>query len=128
MEKKNLAIMAMFLVTLLTSSAQMLYKLGVATLSFNVISVITNWQIIFGLMLYAIGAAIMIKSLKYGDVSMLYPIIATSYIWVSIGSSVFFDETMNFWKWFGVFIIMIGVSIISYGSKKEEAIVYTEGI
>jgi drug/metabolite transporter (DMT)-like permease len=116
----------MFLTTLLTSSAQLLYKLGVAELSFDIISIITNWQIIFGLMLYAIGAVIMIKALKYGDVSMLYPIIATSYIWVSIGSSAFFDEIMNLWKWLGVLTIMVGVSIISYGSKKEETIAYTE--
>jgi drug/metabolite transporter (DMT)-like permease len=126
MDKKSLAIVAMFLTTLLTSSAQLLYKLGVAELSFDIISIITNWQIIFGLMLYAIGAVIMIKALKYGDVSMLYPIIATSYIWVSIGSSAFFDEIMNLWKWLGVLTIMVGVSIISYGSKKEETIAYTE--
>jgi len=128
MEKKNLAIMAMFLTTILTSTAQILYKFGVKELSFNLLSIITNWQIIAGLFLYAIGAAIMIKSLKYGNVSTLYPIIATSYIWVSIGSSIFFSEAMNLWKWLGVAVIVLGVSIISYGSKKEEAIVYTEGV
>ena len=128
MDKKSLAIVAMFLVTLLTSSAQLLYKLGISNLSFSVMSIITNWQILFGLVLYAIGAVIMIKALKYGDVSMLYPIIATSYIWVSIGSSVFFDEVMNAWKLFGVFVIMLGVTIISYGSKKEESIAYTGGL
>jgi drug/metabolite transporter (DMT)-like permease len=128
MEKKNLAIIAMFLTTILTSTAQILYKFGVGNLSFDLISVITNWQIILGLALYGIGAAVMIKSLKYGNVSTLYPIIATSYIWVSIGSSVFFGEMMNLLKWVGVAVIVLGVSIISYGSKNEEIAAPIEGI
>jgi drug/metabolite transporter (DMT)-like permease len=128
MEKKNLAIIAMFLTTILTSTAQILYKFGVKDLSFDILSIITNWQIILGLVLYGIGAAIMIKSLKYGNVSTLYPIIATSYIWVSIGSSVFFDEIMNLAKWLGIAVIIFGVSIISYGSKKEEIAAPVGGI
>ena len=70
----------------------------------------------------------MIKALKHGEVSMLYPIIATSYIWVSIGSSIFFNEIINIWKWAGVFLIVVGVIVISYGSKPEESIIYTEGV
>lgn len=127
MEKKNFAIFLMFLTTILTSSAQILYKFGIRTLEFNLLSIITNWQIIFGLILYAVGAVVMITALKHGEVSVLYPIIATSYIWVSIGSSVFFDELMNLWKWAGVFFIVMGVVIISYGSK-DGAIAYTEGV
>ena len=126
--KTDYAIFLMFLTTVLTSTAQILYKFGVSRLEFNIISIITNWQIILGLTLYAIGAAVMITALKHGEVSVLYPIIATSYIWVSIGSSVFFDEIMNIWKWLGIFFIVMGVIVISYGSKKEESITYTEAI
>jgi len=128
MEKKNQAIVAMFLVTFLTSSAQLLYKFGVQKLSFNLISIITNWQIILGLAIYGVGAAIMIKALKYGNVSTLYPIIATSYIWVSLGSWFLFSELMNIWKWTGILTIFFGVVFLSYGSKKEETIMYTEGV
>jgi len=128
MEKRNQAILAMFLVTFLTSSAQLLYKSGVQKLTFDIISIITNWQIILGLAIYGIGAVIMIKALKYGNVSTLYPIIATSYIWVSLGSWLLFSEIMNFWKWLGITAIFFGVMFLSYGSKKEEAIAYTEGV
>jgi len=128
MNKKNYAIFLMFITTILTSTAQILYKFGIPDLSFNLISIITNWQILLGLFIYAVGAVIMIKALKHGEVSMLYPIIATSYIWVSIGSSIFFNEIINIWKWAGVFLIVVGVIVISYGSKPEESIIYTEGV
>jgi drug/metabolite transporter (DMT)-like permease len=100
----------------------------VQKLSFNLISIITNWQIILGLAIYGVGAAIMIKALKYGNVSTLYPIIATSYIWVSLGSWFLFSELMNIWKWTGILTIFFGVVFLSYGSKKEETIMYTEGV
>jgi drug/metabolite transporter (DMT)-like permease len=147
MDKKKLAIAAMFLTTILTSTAQILYKSGVnhiydislmlkqgyiispgITIGMMHIESIALVLISSGLILYAIGAAIMIKSLKYGNVSTLYPIIATSYIWVSIASSAFFNETMNLWKWLGVAVIVLGVSIISYGSKKDDSLVYAEGV
>jgi len=128
MDKKNYAIFLMFLTTILTSSAQIIYKFGIDNLEFNLLSILSNWQIMLGLFLYGIGAVMMITALKHGEVSILYPIIATSYIWVSIGSSMFFSELMNLWKWLGIFAIIMGVFVISYGSGKEEAIAYTEGM
>jgi len=113
------AILLMFLTTVLTSTAQTLYKLGIADLHFNIISIITNWPIILGLCIYAIGAGIMIIALKGGEVSVLYPIIATSYLWVSIISMIFFKEPMNALKWSGIATIMIGVSLIGLGSRKK---------
>lgn len=128
MDKHNYAVFLMFFTTILTSSAQIFYKSGVEKVPFNLILMITNWQIILGVMLYVIGGVVMVTALKHGDVSTLYPIIATSYIWVSIGSSMFFNEIMNLWKWAGVFVIFFGVVLISYGSKSKESIAYTEGV
>ena len=67
--------------------------------------------------MYGVGAILMIISFRGGEVSVLYPIIATSYIWVSILSSYFLRETMNIFRWAGVFIIIAGIVSISYGSK-----------
>ena len=105
------------LTTLLTSSAQILYKLGIPSLKFDLMSVITNYYILGGLLLYGIGAILMIISFRGGEVSVLYPIIATSYIWVSILSIYFLGENMNSFRWIGVLIIIAGIVSISYGSK-----------
>ena len=129
MKTKLWAVGLMVLCTVLTSSAQIFYKLGTKTLSFNLLSIITNYHIITGLILYGIGAVLLIIALKGGEVSVLYPIIATSYIWVSIFSPMFFpSDSMNILKWVGIFIIFIGVVVISIGSKEKESITYTEVI
>jgi len=117
MATKLWAVLLILFTTLLTSSAQILYKLGTPSLTFDINGIITNYYLIGGLLLYGIGAILMIVSFRGGEVSVLYPIIATSYIWVSILSSYFLRETMNIFRWMGVFIIIAGIVSISYGSK-----------
>src|SRR3989338_4507504 len=103
--------------TLLTSTAQLFYKYGAATLEFNFVSIVTNTNLIMGLLLYAVGGTILILSFRGGEVSVLYPIIATSYIWVSFLSIYFLGEAMNIFKWIGVFTIISGIVLIGYGSR-----------
>ncbi|MBI2134680.1 hypothetical protein HYU09_01705 [Candidatus Woesearchaeota archaeon] len=105
--------------TLLTSTAQLFYKFGSETLEFNFFSIATNINLIAGLALYAVGGTILILSFRGGEVSTLYPIIATSYIWVSFLSIYFLGEQMNIFKWAGVLTIISGIILIGYGSSKE---------
>jgi len=107
--------------TLLTSTAQLFYKFGAEKLTFNFLSIITNVELIMGLLLYAVGGTILIISFRGGEVSTLYPIIATSYVWVSFLSIYFLDEIMNTFKWMGVITIIAGIILIGYGSNKASA-------
>ena len=104
--------------TLLTSTAQLFYKFGAAKLSFDILSIITNYELIMGVALYAIGGILMILSFRGGEVSVLYPIIATSYIWVSFLSIYFLGENMNEFKWLGVITIVLGIALIGFGSRE----------
>ena len=110
----------MVFTTLLTSVAQIFYKKGAGILVLNLIALITNYYLIIGMVLYAIGGVLMIISFRGGEVSVLYPIIATSYIWVSFLSIFFLNETMNLFKWVGVFIIFSGIVLIGYGSNRKK--------
>ena len=117
MTTKLWAALLVLFTTLLTSSAQVLYKFGSAKLTFNIFSILTNYYIIGGVILYAIGGTLIILSFRGGEVSVLYPIVATSYIWVSFLSIIFFSEVMNIFKWIGVIAIIAGIALIGYGSK-----------
>jgi uncharacterized membrane protein len=116
----------MILCTAFSSTAQVFYKLGAERLEFNIISLITNVPLITGMALYVIGAFIMIAALKGGELSVLYPIVATSYIWVSIMSYYFFNDNLNLFRWVGIFIIIVGIIFISRGSKDEDSVKYTD--
>lgn len=117
MSTKLWSISLVLFTTLLTSSAQILWKKGAATLTFNIAGLLTNYYILGGLFLYVIGGALIIISFRGGEVSVLYPIIATSYIWVSFLSIKFLGESLNIFKSIGVATIIAGIIFIGYGSK-----------
>ncbi len=89
------------------ASAKRLSKLG---------SLLTNYHLFGGVALYALGTILFIPSLKGGDLSVLYPFVALTYIWVSLLSVRFLGETMNRMKWAGIALIITGVSFIGIGS------------
>jgi undecaprenyl phosphate-alpha-L-ara4N flippase subunit ArnE len=124
MEKKWIGVFLMVVCTFLVSLAQILYKIGAMRLP----EIITNYPAILGILLYGIGALVFVIALKFGEVTVLYPIIATSFIWVSILSNAIFSEPLNIYKWIGIASIFIGISIIAVGSKKKGLIRYTEAI
>ena len=117
MATKLWAALLILFTTLLTSSAQILYKLGSANLTLDIIGILTNYYLLAGVSIYAIGGILMIVSFRGGEVSVLYPIIATSYIWVSLVSMIFLNEIMNIFRWLGIVTIIAGIISIGYGSK-----------
>jgi len=120
MATKLWAIGLIILCTAFTSVAQVFYKAGAKALEFNLISLITNIPLIIGLALYGIGAVLMILAFKGGEVSVLYPIIATSYIWVTLLSFLLFNENVNAFRIIGILFIVFGVVFVSVGSKSPE--------
>lgn len=117
MTTKLWAIILVVFVTLLTSSAQIFYKLGADKLSLNLYSLLTNHFLLAGLLLYGFGAVILIIALKAGEVSVLYPVIATSYIWVALLAWALFGESLSSFKIAGISFIFLGVSCIGVGTR-----------
>ena len=76
----------------------------------------TNYSLFGGVALYALGTLLFIPALKGGDLSVLYPFVALSYVWVSLLSVKFLGEKMNKFKWAGIALIILGVSLIGFGS------------
>ena len=116
MDRNKLAMVVVFLSTFVTSGGQIFLKKASLGLSMDVMSVLTNVPLYVGCFLYGVGAIMLIVSLKYGHLSVLYPIYALNYIWVSILSPMFFPtDSMNPAKWAGILFVIIGVSVVNYG-------------
>ena len=108
---------------LLVSSATLIGAFGPILLkkasakSFSKISYLfTNYNLLGGIALYAVGTILFIPALKGGDLSVLYPFVALTYIWVSLLSVKFLGEKMNKFKWIGIALIILGVAFIGIGS------------
>ena len=93
----------------------LLKKASAKSLS-NIKSLITNYYLFGGVALFAIGTVLFIPALKGGELSVLYPFVSLSYIWVSLLSVKFLGERMNKFKWLGITLIIVGVSFIGLGS------------
>ena len=101
-----------FFCAVLAALGQLLFKLGSVNVALSLTSWITNWKVLGGMVLYGTSAILFIVALKYGNLSILYPIIATSYVWVAILSIKLLDEPFPPIKWLGLILILGGVSII----------------
>ena len=83
----------------------------------NIRELSTNYSLLGGVALYGLGTLLFIPALKGGDLSVLYPFVALSYVWVSLLSVKFLGEKMNKFKWAGIALIIMGVSLIGFGSR-----------
>ena len=93
-----------------------LLKKGADTLKFKFKAMIRNKFLINGVLLYGLSIVLYIIALKGGELSILYPLVSTTYIWIAIFSQKLLKEKMNKYKWLGIALILIGVSLIGIGS------------
>lgn len=120
MKTKLWVILLTLLCTLITSTAQILWKFGAKKISLDFYLLITNYPLIIGFILYFLGSILLMMAFKGGDLSFLYPLFALSYIWISILSPKFFPtDSMSLVKWFGIFFIIMGVSLVGIGGNKH---------
>jgi uncharacterized membrane protein len=117
MKTKKEAIALVFLCTFLTAAGQIFLKIGSRNLSFNILNLLGNLPLITGFVFYALGAIILVIALKHGELSVLYPIIAMSFVWIGFLSIVFLNEIMNVWKWAGIITIILGICFIGKGGS-----------
>ena len=123
MKTRLRSIILMIVCTIFTSTAQILYKTGANNLKLDFVSILTNWPLMLGLLLYGLAAGMVIIAFRGGEVTVLYPIITSSYIWVTIASSYIFGEIISITRWAGVILIIIGILMITLGDKKTKPMV-----
>lgn len=90
-------------------------KKGSSNLSRNLIKSLLNRDLIFGVLLFGISTIMFIIALTSGELSVLYPMVGTTYVWVALLSTKYLNEKMNLNKWAGIAAIVIGISLVGIG-------------
>jgi multidrug transporter EmrE-like cation transporter len=107
-----------FCCTVLGAAAQMLMKVGLSHLSQpGLMGYLTSLPLLGGYCLYGMNTVLMVFALRDGELSILYPIIALTYVWVTVLSVVFFHEALNVFKLLGVAVVVLGVAVMGRGGK-----------
>src|SRR3989344_3785679 len=79
----------------------MYLKKGASTYSISLQGILKNKHLILGMLFYLFSLIIFIFALSLEKVSLLYPIVATSHIWVCLLSVFILKEPINYLKWTG---------------------------
>ena len=113
------SIALVFLCTLFGAAAQILIKQGANTLaSGSPLAMITNPPLVAGYSLYGLSTILLVLALRDGELSILYPVISLTYVWVTLLSLLFLRETINPWKLSGIAVVVIGVALIGRNSRQ----------
>lgn len=119
-QARRRAVLLIVVCTFLGAAAQILMKLGADHVKAHpgLAGVIANPVLIAGYGLYGMVTVLMVLAFKDGELSVLYPILSLSYLWVTVLSYFVFHDTLNAYKLTGVAIIVCGVAVLGRGARK----------
>jgi uncharacterized membrane protein len=112
--KRNLVIgiTIMCMAAVCTSFGQLLWKLSSESEN-------TLFLYIGGYALYGIGAVLMIIAFKFGDLSILHPMLSVGFILAIVWGRIILEEPVTFKKLIGIAVIIAGMIFLGLGGKQK---------
>ena len=105
-----LSVLLVLFSSVLGAFGQLQFKKGMSIFSYS--TFFSNYPLLSGLFLYGISTVIYLSALRGEELSVLYPIVATSYVWAAFLAVYFLGEQMNTTNWVGIFMILLGVFFV----------------
>jgi drug/metabolite transporter (DMT)-like permease len=120
---RKISVLMVGLCTVIGAAAQMLMKAGIAGAAadapIEILMAIFQTPTLFaGFALYGLSAALLVIALKYGELSILYPVIALTYVWVTALSVAIYGEVVNPPKLIGLLAVVTGVAVLGRSGKR----------
>jgi drug/metabolite transporter (DMT)-like permease len=103
----SVSIVLMIVSTVLSAIGMLNIKLGS-----RIKKVYLSKSFWIGVVCYGFATIASILALKWGQLTLLYPIASLNYVWASFLSMKYLKEKMNNLKWAGMCCILTGVIII----------------
>ncbi|MGO9095525.1 MAG: 4-amino-4-deoxy-L-arabinose transferase [Bryobacteraceae bacterium] len=119
-----------FICTLLGAAGQIFIKTGAKTSATaapwttlagiwaNLYAMAINPNLIGGYALYALMTVVFIFALRDEELSVVYPVISLTYVWVAGLSIWLFGESVNLPKILGILVIVAGVGVLGMDGRK----------
>lgn len=106
--------------SLLNGVAQLVLKGGTDEIeAWRVSHLLANYALLGGLALYGASAVLFLLALQRGQLSVLYPFLGATYVWVTLSAPWFFPtDSVTPLKGAGVVLIAAGVSLIGRSAKE----------
>jgi multidrug transporter EmrE-like cation transporter len=124
MQPRYRSILIVLIASILSATAQILFKTASKSLNYTLGSFVFNIPLIIGFIVYAMVAFLFLIALKNGELTVLYPLLATAYVWVAIASPFFFQtDSLTGLKIVGILTIITGVYCMGRGMQQKVEVV-----
>ena len=81
------------------------------------LAMVLNPALLAGFSMYGVSMVLLVLALRHGQLSLLYPVFAMTYVWVTILSVLVFHESMNAFKLAGIATIVGGIAVLGRGQS-----------
>lgn len=119
--ERHRSLILVSLCTILGAAAQIMMKKGadpsIHGMIPTVIRIFTNLNLFLGYALYGTSAVLLVLALRKGQLSMLYPVIALTFVWVAILSVIIFHESLSPMRIVGITTVVLGVALLGMGDS-----------
>ncbi len=94
------------------------FKAGAKRLEMNLWALLKNWQLAAGVAGYLLSSVFFVAGLRSGELSVLFPMVSTGYIWTTLWSKLLFGEHLTRGKLLGLALILIGCALLGLGNRQ----------
>ena len=112
------------LCTVLGAAAQIFMKKGadpnIHGMLPTMMRIFTNLNMFIGYALYGTSAILLVLALRKGQLSLIYPVIALTFVWVAILSVLVLHEELSLMRIGGVITIVLGVGLLGLGDSSPK--------
>ena len=101
---------------LVAALAQYLFKRSVPRFGIGfggITKLLMNRNVLLGLLIYVLSLAFYLLALGSGELSFVYPLFSSTFIFVMLISKFTFKERLSAYRILGVLLILLGISMIS---------------
>jgi len=91
-------------------------KAGAGRLHRRLTSLLLNWRLAAGVMLYLLSSYFFVLGVREGQLTILYPLVSLGYILTFVWARLFFKEPITPNKFIGLGMVVVGIVILQMGN------------
>ncbi len=120
----SLVVVLLLLSVVMNTASQLSLKRGIMALqgiNFQSLArfdtclrILTNPFILVWMALLAPSMLLWLKAISMTELSFAYPFLSLNMVFISCGSIVFLKERVTAWQWIGIFLVLLGIILISH--------------
>ncbi len=116
---KPWAIGIVVICTIFTAIGSLLFKKGMSGFVLEWPGMLNAYPVLIGLFFYFLGFVLLAFAFRHGELSVLFPFVSLSFVWVAILSYAFLSEMITTLEVIGLAAIVTGVVSIGLSSRKR---------